>query len=99
MLLQTKTPSPDNFLETLNYRNTCMHLHKKAEERLCSLLGVNRHGIDQELLVRRSQGVSHQERQVIADWQQAETDLDHACSLLELAVQIRQDKIHKSLDE
>ena len=99
MLLQSKPPSPDNYLETLNYRNTCMHLHKRAEERLCSLLGVNRHGIDQELLIRRSQGISHRERQAIADWQQAENDLDHACSLLELAIRLRQDQLHRNLDE
>jgi len=99
MLLQTKPPSPDNYLETLNYRNTCMHLHKKAEERLCSLFGVNRHGIDQELLIRRAHGVSHQERQAIAEWQQAENDLDHACSLLEVAIRLRQDEIHRNLDE
>ena len=99
MLLQTKPPSPDNYLETLNYRNTCMHLHKKAEEGLCSLLGVNRHGIDQELLVRRSQGVNHQERQAIAEWQQAEIDLDHACHLLDEAIKLRQDAIHSNLDE
>ena len=76
-----------------------MHLHKRAEERLCSLLGVNRHGIDQELLRLRSTSVTHQERQAIADWQQAEIDLDNACNLLELAIQLRQDNIHKHLDE
>ena len=53
----------------------------------------------QELLVRRAQGVSHQERQAIAEWQQAETDRDHACSLLDVAIQLRQDHIHKHLDE
>lgn len=99
MLLQTKPPSPDNYLETLNHRNTCMHLHKRAEERLCSVLGVNRHGIDQELLLRRATSVTHQERQAIAEWQQAEADLDHACSLLDVAIQLRQDHIHKHLDE
>ena len=99
MLATKNTPPPTDHVGTLNWRNTCLYLHQRTENHLCSLLGVTRHGLDQELLQRRSSGLSIQERQAWAEWQEAEANLDQACSLFEQAVQLRQDALHRNLDE
>jgi len=92
-------PTPESLSACRSWKNRCLRLYDNREMKLCSLLGVEKRGLELALLEARTLGMSHEIRQAAAQWVDAENELAHALSLLETAEAIQHNREFLELDE
>jgi len=94
-----KNPTPEDLVSCeFQYRSALLN-HQRCEERLCKLLGVERSGLQQALLVCRGKGMNPHLVKALAGYYEAEEQLDKADRLYELAKSVAQcNADHRALE-